>query len=685
MKQALTAIAGLALPLALFCAAASPAQAIVAESHITAPGDPTYMFDELALAPTFTVAGTANVSEVEIRCYDGPEAGSYTKIYNGKNENEKVTVFGGVFLISEPESSLPSRPCVLRAVPAGDTEAHPPGAPDPFSGPRVLKSAFGPFEESGITYDYDFEPDTFSAYLGIDSAGSEALYFSYLFAPGTLEESENGFYIDGALRGENRPPSGSATRSELQIDGLNAFAPDAAYELMTEILKVKSPLPGTPSVSAEKSYEPLTGEGTVHETDPIVRCAPEPNVYPPTSSSCTSFVSTGVQLSRAWQATHGDHVALMNDAWTSTDGKAHALDALYDQEIGSNTSAGSFQFPGTSAFVLDGQGQSVSLPSGAGAIYYKVNATTPEGGDMHSPQLAIVYDSATDGPLTFHAGSNGKERADFEMHYARTIPAGGSYDLSMGYVTEYALGAVRALAGEILATYPPHIAIASPANGTSVSTPAVTVTGSASASDTSALAAVAVNGHRATPASNGSWSVSVPLSPGANTLTAVATDQAGLTASQSVTVSYVPTRAVPVGRVSGANGRVRLKIACEGLPGQTCTVAGTLTTREQLRGSKPLAVSARHRRRRPRTRTKTVTVGAKTVTIPVGETVTITIALDGTGRRLLARFHKLPVRLSVVMVVGTARSTVISQSLTVKPAQPKKPRKHHRRRHRRRH
>jgi hypothetical protein len=80
-----------------------------------------------------------------------------------------------------------------------------------------------------------------------------------------------------------------------------------------------------------------------------------------------------------------------------------------------------------------------------------------------------------------------------------------------------------------------------------------------------------------------------------------------------------------------------------------------------------------------------VTVGAKTVTIPAGKTVTITVTLNATGRKLLSRFHKLPVHLSAVLVVGKTRSTVIAQNLTITPPKPKKPKKHGHGRHKGRH
>jgi hypothetical protein len=674
LKPRLVALAGLVLPLALL-GLTTPAQAIIPTSQITSPGDPTYLFDNVPSLPTLTIEGTANVPEVDIRCYYGSDG--TTKSY-GKFA-EKVKVSGGSFSVTASLFGLASQPCVLRAVPTGDTEAHPPGTADPFSGPRIIRSLFEPYVEEGVTYDYNVEPITLAAYLGFDSVGDEGLYYSYLFVPGTLARSESGFYNDASVQTENQPQSGPATRSGLQIDGTNAYAPYAARELgrrLTEDKEKKLPghlLPGTPSVSVS-TKETAPGEFTVEESDPIVRCSPEPNVFPPTKTSCQSFVPMGAQLHRVWQATHGDHVALLTDSWSATDGHAHAFDALYIQEPSQHGTEGSFEFPGASSFSPFKKEQTATLPAGSGAIYYKTNATTPDGGDLENPQLAIVYDTAPDGgTVAFHEGSV-KARPVFEMHYARMIPAGGSYKLRMGFVTEYALSVVKTMAGEILATYPPSVSIASPANGTAVSTPTVTVTGSAS--DAAALASVAVNGHAATLAGNGSWSVSVPLNLGANTLTAVATDQAGLTASQSIAVTYVPTQAVQVGNVSGANGKVSFKVACKGLAGQKCKVVATLTTNEKLRGSKLLAISAK-RHRRPKTSTKTVTVGAKTVTIPVGKTMTITITPNATGRKLLARFHKLPVHLSAVMVVGASKSTVIAQNLTIKPARKKGKHKKH--------
>jgi hypothetical protein len=65
------------------------------------------------------------------------------------------------------------------------------------------------------------------------------------------------------------------------------------------------------------------------------------------------------------------------------------------------------------------------------------------------------------------------------------------------------------------------------------------------------------------------------------------------------------------------------------------------------------------------TRHRTLTVGTRRVKIAAGKTATATVTLNATGRRLLARFHRLPVRLRIA-VAGQKRST--TRNVTVRPA-----------------
>jgi hypothetical protein len=662
-------------------------------SQITSPAGPTYTLNnqsEPSPSEVLKIEGTTNiVGTVALRCY-----------YVGTKGNESLLLGdatpsgSGDFSLSVETKTLHIGPCVLRAVPAADTTAHPPGdaaeeAADPFHGPRIVGSVFRVFTENKLPYDYEVESNTLAGYYDFESVGDCGLDYSQLFAPSSLIPSDYLFDCNAALYRQDDPPSGSATRSELQIDGANAYGPataDYVNERIQEELKTDKeplkPVPGAPQIAVTTTPEP-GGLVTIHEVDPIVKCAPE-TVFPPTSTSCTSFVSTGVQLERTWQTSSANHVAWMTDTWRSTDGAAHSLNALYDQElVDAEETGGAYELPGDSTFSPATKGQMAVLPSGAGAIYYKEDAATPAGGDGIHPQGAIVYDTRPNNPLSVYRGTEAKEIYNgFEMPYQATIPAGGTYTLRMAFIQAYTLTEVETLAGEALASYHPTLTIGKPTNGETVAAPNVTVSGTAS--DSEGTPTLTVDGKAVSVGAGGAWSTSVTLNKGANTITAVANNRAGLTAEKSVSVTYTPVSPPPVkahasqvGAAKGKNGEVTFSLTCKGTAGTTCEIAATLTTIEKTRHGKPVAVSAR---RHPRTRSEEVTAGSSSLTIPAGQKVTIAIQLNATGKSLLARFGALPVHLGVVQVSSGHRSTVIAQNLTVTPH--RRPRHHHHHHHR---
>jgi hypothetical protein len=666
-----------------------------ATSQITSPAGPTYALNDESEAsppPAFKVEGTTNIGGmVALRCYYGAGTKSYSTLAS------EVAVSSGAFSAAVEPKSLYKGPCVLRAVPVGNEEAHPPAAPseevgDPFKGPHVVGSRFQFFTENGITYDYEFEPYSLSSFLDIESVGDCGLDYSRLYAQDSLLPSDYLFDCNAALYSEDDPSSGPSTRSELQIDGANAYSPTTAQEVEREL---KTPLPGAPQVAVTKTFDPSTGLVTIDEVDPIVKCAPS-TAFPPTSSSCTSFVSTGVQLERKWQTSNANQVAAMTDSWKSTDGAAHSLNALYDQEtVNGGKEGGAYRFPSSSSFSPATKGETVATLPGTGTIYYKEDAETPNEGDGEHPQGAIVYDTPPSGAISVYRSTVAKEGYNgFEMPYQATIPAGGSYTLRMAFVQAYKLSEVEALSAEVLAGYPPNappaLSITSPMSGATVSSPSVTVSGIVT--DKRAITSFTVDGKGVTVGSEGKWSTSVTLNKGANTITALATDQAGFSTEKSVSVTYTPTTPPPpaaqasqVGAAKGKNGEVTFKIACRGDAGTSCSIGATLTTVEKVRHGKLVAVSAR---RHPTNRSEEVTVGTSNLTIPAGQKVTISIQLNSTGKALLSRFGRLPVHLSVIQgfasIVGGEVSpghhlTVISQNLTV-TTHPR-PRRHHHHHH----
>ncbi len=586
-----------ALPLLALAGPVASASAEVESSQITSPAGPTYALNDETLPPPqtlLTIKGTTTISgKISIRCYfgTGKPSESYSTLA------EEVTPSSEKFSVEVKPESLPEAlhigPCVLRAVPFGNAEPHPPGTPaeelvSPYKGPRIVGSRFELFPSVSNHYDYEIEASSLSGYFDMESAGDCGLDYSYLYAPEKLTTSEPLFDCNAALYRRDDPPTGSSSRSELQIDDANAYSPDAAHDVEAD-LKVKALLPGAPQVTVTKTFEPSTGLVTVNEVDPIVKCFPQA-VYPPTSTSCTSFVSTGVQLERTWQTGNADQVASMTDTWKSTDGLAHSLNALYDQEtVNGGKEGGAYQFPGTNVFSAATMGETVTLPPGLGRIYYKEDSETSGEGDGEHPQGAIVYDTPPSGPVSVYRGTEAKEGYNgFEMPYQATIPAGGSYTLRMAFIQAYKLSEVESLASAVLAGYPasepPALSIASPANGTTVSSPSVTVSGTVT--DKRVITSFTVDGKPVSVAANGAWSTSVALNKGANTIKALATDQAGFSTEKSVSVTYTPppppsVHATQVGSASGANGQVRFTIPCSGPAGTSCEIEATAHDRRE--------------------------------------------------------------------------------------------------------
>jgi hypothetical protein len=657
----------LSLVAAMLYGAAAASGAPTPASTITSPGNPSYVLiepmpgEENPLA--FTVEGTAtDMSKVDIDCYN--ESGSQVDgpLASG------VEVHGdGTFSVPVRDYALPySEACTIRAVPYGDKSAHPSGPEDPFQGPGLADTRAFLLPSGG----YEVFSYTFTG------------HFSFVFGGGCYQEfsgingSESFFNCKAGL------PEESPEYPGLTVDGSVAYLPYWAERLQTEELKAQ--LPGAPLATSSKSFDSATGLITLHDSDPIARCAPEASLEP-TLSSCKEFVSTGVTLERTWQTASADRVALMTDTWRSTDGRAHELLASYGQGFNAAAKAGgAFLFPGATTFTTPTGTEQVTLPAGVGAIYYKEDSATPDAGDGDHLQGAIVYDAPPTGSAEINSSSDSNS---VSMPYRISLPPGGSRTVRMAFVQTYALAEASTLVGEVLAGYPPSLAIAAPANGTTVATASVALSGTAS--DTGHLDSVAVDGQSASLDASGQWSANVPLSPGANTITAVATDDAGLTTSRSVTVDYSPPGSRPpaskgsaVARASrarttgGKGDAVAITLTCKGAAGSSCAVDASLRTVEKTIASKLVAVSAAAgAKKHAKQRSRRVTVGTAKTTIEAGQKVTLEIPLNALGKRLLARFHRLPVRVTAVLVEGAKKTTILSQDLTVKS----KPVKHRRR------
>jgi hypothetical protein len=118
--------------------------------------------------------------------------------------------------------------------------------------------------------------------------------------------------------------------------------------------------------------------------------------------------------------------------------------------------------------------------------------------------------------------------------------------------------------------------------------------------------------------------------------------------------------------VKVTSSAVAVTLDCAGTAGKTCTGQVSVFARESKRGSRILAVLTRLRARR--TRTVKVLVGYATYTIAAGQIKTITVALNGTGRSLLKRFHRVTVRVNVSVSTASGLNQVASKTVTIKAA-----------------
>jgi hypothetical protein len=426
------------------------AGAITTEStQITTPSGIVYEYAQqgakLAIAGTATDVSTP---DVEIRCYYGAEAKKYRTVAEAKVE-------GGAFAVEADAAELPDAVCQLRAVPQRKSAEKPlpPGEPEPFEGPIVITSEF--FPEDSNYYAAS------STLTGTVFLGGYALE-SYLYSAAGHDDAQL-FYGVGNLSAY--PPLG--TRASLQIDGTNAYLPKGAREVEEDFKKIAekkgegatfTPPAAKPKVTVEDQFDASTRQITVAEEDPVVTCSPGAATYPPTPTSCTSFVATGVTLKRTWQTSDEDHVTSLSEAWTSTDGAAHTVNARYLDEMASAKGGGAYEFPGEAAFGATERGEAKTLSAGPAAILYATTQPLSEIGDGEDPQGAIVYDTAPSEPLSITEGSAGGIANSFEAPYALTVPAGGSSArLQMTFIQSFALTEVSSLAAAAIAGYEPSI------------------------------------------------------------------------------------------------------------------------------------------------------------------------------------------------------------------------------------
>ena len=427
-------LAAFAAALVVGGAVGTPAAgAAITASQITGPSNPSFFIaDEDANSQTFAISGTTTGGnagdKVDVRCY-----------YGGTS----VKVKGNVALNSSGSFSVPAADlnrileltCQLRAVPAGTN----PADVTPFSGPVV---GVGDHETSkvnggannGRAHDYSLDAQQLTGAFDYASLGGCGLHNGFLYDSAYANTTVT-FACNAGLGRADSP--GTPTRSELQIDGANAYAPAQAFF-------INPGGAGLPSLTETHKVDKTTGNVVINETDPLVKCSGA--TYPPTTGSCATYVTAGVTDDRTITQDHDGHISWITDTFKSTDGKAHAIDLLWDnnqQFFGpsGDSSQLEYQFPGENSFSEHKTGDTVSLPSSGGSILVRMHGAAD--GATGTGQGAIVYDRPATAAKFTAVTTLGSE---FTLHQTGNVPAGGSTRFRFAYVHDYQAGLVNARA-----------------------------------------------------------------------------------------------------------------------------------------------------------------------------------------------------------------------------------------------
>jgi hypothetical protein len=125
---------------------------------------------------------------------------------------------------------------------------------------------------------------------------------------------------------------------------------------------------------------------------------------------------------------------------------------------------------------------------------------------------------------------------------------------------------------------------------------------------------------------------------------------------------------VAVVRRSSSGRAAEVRVSCRGAAGAVCRLTARLSVVETFRGHRLVAASASGRNGGSH---RAVVLGTSRITLVAGQTRSVRIALNGTGRRLVARLHRLEARLQIRQSDLSGRTrTVFSRTVAFKAPSP---------------
>jgi hypothetical protein len=427
-----------AAPLALLVFAAAlwvvpNAGAAITSSQVNAPANPTFSIFDQQAPPTFAVTGTASGAavgeKVDLRCYRNAAVSQLLQA------NLTVTVNGTFSAPEVSAAAATNENCVLRAVPAGTepTELLPFAGPVLATGETNRLFTEGDVNE-GMPYEFYANGQQLTAADDYVSIGECGLADSYL--RGADFEEIATFFCNDYYEATNG--SGHPAESGFRVDGENAYFSYAAERINQEA-------DGFPQLAYDYSQDATDGDLTIADGESPAFC--EEATYPPNVARCEEFLPSGVRDERTIAQTHDGHLVVITDSFSSTDGQAHSIEALPENEQNFNNHGEEieYRFPGESAYAPRVEGESVSFPDAVeGAVYVKV--TGAADGDTATGRGAIVFFQPSS-PAYFNEFNQGRD--SFYFDNTATVPATGTATIRYAYAQAYNQAEVGALVAEV--------------------------------------------------------------------------------------------------------------------------------------------------------------------------------------------------------------------------------------------
>jgi hypothetical protein len=646
---------------------ASPASADFSATQVTEPANLSHPLNNRDAPPSDTlhIAGTATGSgtTVTLDCV-APQGGALA-LQTG------VDASSGSFSADVPASSLPSSPCVIRALPTG-TNPDPsmaPGQTSVWDGPIILpgyrQTSYIGGNQANPAFDFMAANVKSGGAWTYASGGGCPIYDGGVLDSATFDISDDSLYCNAAFFDVNNAGH-SPTRSQLVIDSRNAYLPADAQRVNPGATHFPA------LVTPVFTYDGSNGDLTLHYVEKIVRCdVTDPDPYPATPGNCADFADTGVQLD-TWITQNSDaSTTSLIQRFSATDGSVHTIDALSDQEFFHTHSSGGVVFPWLgSSYQGYAAGTPIAAPpAGPGSMYGKNDLASPEN-TLAGVQGAITWAAAPESIRVTQGTSDAN--SDFELAYHKSISVSAPMWLGWSFAVGETQSGITAAAHNAEADFMPHIAITAPGDGSSTSATTAHVTGTAS-DNSGDTVVVSVNGHSAIVDAGDNWSVDVPLSPGANTLTATVTNRYGTSASasRSVTRSVAgPSHIFHGARFHGSHtlrldrhGNLVLRIACPADSATACSGTASIVSASAVRAAA----------KRPRL--KLLKVGSRKFKVAAGKTKKVTIHVTAKARRYIKKHHKLRAKLTITSrdaATAAGKNKKIIAKLAIKPAATKK-------------